>query len=116
MALSAAAAHTDVAGVLIDDAFADPEAEAGTGDLFGGLEGLEEVLKNAGADAFAGVGDGEASAWAAVSAGLRTDPDQEPATGVHGLNGVAYEVIDDLANLSFQAADPGGGNNAQIGR
>ena len=50
--------------VFQDDFGADPEPEAGAGEVFGGKEGLEDALAHFGGHAGAGVCDLEADAEA----------------------------------------------------
>ena len=103
-----AAAHTQGAAVLVDDVLRDPEAEPGAGGLLGGEEGFVEVAKRGGRHAGAGVGDGETNSGAAAArvAGL-ADSNEKSARRVfdHGVNGVADEVGDDLAELAGEDED-----------
>ena len=46
-----AGAHPDDPGVLVDDAFGDPQAETGAGTLLGGVKGLEEMGAHFGREA-----------------------------------------------------------------
>ena len=93
--------------MALDDFMADPEAEAGASDLFGGEEGLEDSGRGVGGHSRSGVGDGENQAFAScLPVGAFATAYQEAASvGMHGVDGVDDQVAQDLANLSFEAED-----------
>ena len=107
-----AAAEGEAALVPLDDSGGDPEAEAGPVEIFGGVEGLEEAGANLGRHAVAGVGDGDADAFAARRVADRVvccvvGADDEAAALAHGVDGVGDEVVEDLADVVFKAEDAG---------
>lgn len=69
-----AAAKEETSSMAIDDFVADPEAEAGAVDSFGGEEGLEDAGAGRWSDASTGIGHGksEAAAAGAPVCGLAT--------------------------------------------
>ncbi len=96
--------------VAVDDAVGDPEAEAGAVEVFGGVEGLEDAGLHGGCHAVAGVGDGDADAVACLGM-LRSSEwcrVRERVGGrhlTHGVDGVGDEVVEDLADVVFEAED-----------
>src|ERR1700733_329128 len=106
------AAEGETAVVAGYDAGGDPEAEAGAVEILGGVEGLEETGADGGGDAVAGVGDGDADALARLSGGVVrgvVGADEEAATVAHGVDGVGDKVVEDLADVVFEAGDFGRG-------
>ena len=109
------AAEGEAALVAVDDAGGDPEAEAGAVEILGGVKGLEEAGADGGRHAVAGVGDGDADAGAAlgvVGGVVRgvVGADDEAASLTHGVDGIGDEVVEDLADVVFEAEDRGGGS------
>jgi hypothetical protein len=109
--------------VALDDAGGDPEAEAGAVEVLGGVEGFEDAGADGGGHAVAGVGDGDADALRLVRrrvgslhqvvmivriVGVRiVGADDEAAALAHGVDGVGDEVVEDLADVVFEAEDFG---------
>src|ERR1035441_1496375 len=97
----------DLAGVFLDDAVGDGEAEAGAapvarlGHCFGGEERIVDALEILGSDAGAGVGDQRLD----VPVGQRGHA-QTAAAG-HGFLGVQQEVEKDLLQLAGVAVNGG---------
>ena len=103
-------AQGEAALVALDDAGGDPEAEAGAVELFGGVEGFEDAGLDDGGHAVARVGDGDADARAVggmVDAVVGAD--DEAASLAHGVDGVGDDVVEDLADVVFEAEDGAGG-------
>src|SRR3989338_369136 len=100
-ALAGARAAVDGAAVLLDDAVADGQAQAGApaGGL-GGEEGVVDLAQVLRGDADAGVADLDLDA-AVVVAGA----DGELAALRHGVAGVDQQVQEDLLELAGVAAD-----------
>jgi hypothetical protein len=99
-------ADADVAAVLVDELFADPEAEAGADGALGGEEGVEHLFGGGGGDALTAVGDGEADTWCAgggVEGG--TGADDDAGVVADGVEGVGEEVGEDLAKFAGNAED-----------
>src|SRR5271156_404238 len=102
-----------------DDSGGDPEAEAGAVEVFGGVEGLEEARLYGGGHAVAGVGDGDANAGARLKilggvVGGVVGANDETTAGAHGVDGVGDEVVEDLADVVFEAEDCGVGGVAGV--
>ena len=98
-----AALHGDFASVLVDDAFGDPEAEAGSSDFLAGVEGLEKVLAHLGEEARASVADGDAeTVLMAAGAAGGAQANVEFASLGHGVVGIAKEVVEDLAQVALK--------------
>jgi len=92
--------------MAVDDFVADPEAEAGAVEAFGGEEGFEDAGAGFGGDADAGVGEGEGEAGAAgAPVGCFAAAKEEAASGGHGIDGVGDEVVEDLTDVAFEAGD-----------
>ena len=93
----------DFAGVLLNDAVADREAEAGAafvaGQGLGGEERIVDALEMLGSDAGTGVGDKGFD----VAVDQSNDA-QAPASG-HGVFGVQEQVEEDLLQLAGVAVD-----------
>src|SRR5262249_39054123 len=84
----------DAAAVLLDDAVADRQTEAGPlADRLGGEEGVEDLAADLRRDAAAGVA--ERDAHRLVVGG---DADEEVALAAHRLDRVQHEVHEDLAH------------------
>ena len=98
-----AGAKEQAALMALDDFDANPEAEAGTVDSFGGEEGVEHAGAGRSGDAGAGIGDGEGEAVAAGApvGGLATAK-KDAATGGHRVDGIGDEVVEDLADVAFK--------------
>src|SRR6185312_8882939 len=97
----------DVAAVLFDDPFRDPKAEPCAGVRLGGEEGLEELLANAGGNSGSVIGDREADTglFAAGPAARGADANLYAAAGCDGIDAVAEQVRQDLANFARDSAD-----------
>ena len=110
-----ATAEEEAALMAVDDFVADPEAEAGAAEAFGGEEGFEDAGAGLGRHADASVGDGEdqAAAVGAPVGGLAA-AHQEAATGGHCIDGVGDEIVEDLADVAFEAGDWVGGAFAPV--
>ena len=101
-----AAADAEGTAVALDDFLADPEAEAGAGDSLGGVEGAEEAAAGDGIHAGAGVREGEDDAGLASSpVGAGAEAKEQTAAVRHGVEGIADEVAEDLADFAFKAAE-----------
>jgi len=100
--------------MAVDDADGDPKPEAGSVEVLGGVERLEEAAPHGGRHAVTGVGDGDADAMAAVGVpggvvrGI-VGADEKAASLSHSVDGVGDEVVEDLANIVFEAEDGGAG-------
>ena len=93
--------------MLQDDLVAHPESEAGSCNFFGREEGLEDVLADLGLHACAGVGNGKADSgllWVLPIAGT-AGAQQQAATCAAGVDGVAHQVGEHLADLSGKAEE-----------
>ena len=101
------AADTQTAVMAIHDLTAHPETKAGSADAFGGEEGGIEIVDDGGADADAGIGDGDEDAFGAdapLSSFAAADHESTAETG-HGVNGVTDEVGKDLPDLALKTDD-----------
>lgn len=94
--------------MALDDSRGDPEAEAGSVELLGGVEGLKDAAAYCGGHAVAGVADDDADACAGAAlrvVGGIVGADEEAAAVAHCIDGVGDEVVEDLANVVFEAED-----------
>ena len=100
--------------MAVDDAGGDPETEAGALEVFGGVEGLEDAGADGGGHAVASVGDGEADALrlGVVVTSWARERDEAASARTHGVDGVGDEVVEDLADVVFEAEDGAGGGVA----
>src|ERR1035438_6415354 len=104
------AAEANGAFVFLNDAFADPETEAGALGGLGGEERLEEAYGVFAANAVAGVDDGDGdAATLCFAVGGFGDAQAESSARRHRLDGVADEVEEDLAQLARESAHDTGG-------
>jgi len=119
MALAVLAAAKGEAPVMTsDDTGGDPEPEAGSVDILGGVEGLEEAGLHGRCHAVTSVGDGDTNAAARLGGVGRVvcrvvGADKEAASLAHGVDRVGDEVIENLANVVLKAEDSAG---RRIGR
>ena len=100
-----AAADGEGSAVALDDLVADPEAEAGAANLFGGEEGFKDLFSGFGRHAGAGVGDSDDEAFATglpVCAFAAVD-EETASGGLHGVDGVDDQIAQDLPDLTFEA-------------
>lgn len=96
-----------------DDAGGDPEAEAGSVEVFGGVEGLVEACLDFWGHAVSGVGDGDPYTADTVGVvggghgGVVGADEEASSVFSHGVDGVGDEVVEYLADVVFEAEDSG---------
>ena len=95
--------------VLLDDAFAHPEAQAGAFFVLGGEEGVEDFPDGIAGDAGAVIGNGDAYAAVRRPFPLTAGGDADFDRGGAGLEGIADEVQEYLAQFAGEAEYGGGG-------
>src|SRR5208283_5273962 len=88
----------DFAGVFLNDAVADGEAQAGaalvSGQSLGGKEGIVDALEMLGSDAGAGVGD------VGFDLAIDDSSDAQSPAARHGVFGVQQQIEEDLLQLA----------------
>ena len=60
------------------------------------------------------VGDGDADSGDPGAMGGAVSAEDETAALAHGVDGVGYEVAEDLADLAFEAVERGGCNGSAM--
>lgn len=113
-------AKGEAAVVAVDDAGGDPEAETGSVKVFGGVEGFEQTGSDGGGHTMTGVGNGDADAAAPqgvfrrVACRIMGTHEKATTSLTHGIDGVGDEVVENLADVVFEAEDSGGGGVAGL--
>src|SRR5215470_10953364 len=94
----------DLTAEILDDSIGDRQAEAETiADALGGEERIEDAADNLRFDAGAIVGHADQHC---VVGGARGDPDPRIGLASDSVDGVTYEIEDDLLELNGMPHDP----------
>jgi len=102
--------------MAFNQAFANPEAKAGSAELLGGEERVEDSVAGLFAHAYAGIGNGEDNSFCACSrmSGGTGSQQESAACGAHRVQCIADEICEHLTDLSIEAGDGESGSPASF--